>query len=116
METTDKKEAFEETLRSFYQVIKDCEASPGFTIPMIQNRTRTRVNGALFFAVFRGKVSEGMNFADNNARIVLRWGGIVYGGRRCSIFLFLNREIKRGFTAMDQWLVLCCSSMFMLVV
>jgi Fanconi anemia group J protein len=28
-------------------------------------------NGALFLAVCRGKVSEGMDFADNNARAVL---------------------------------------------
>ena len=29
------------------------------------------VNGALFIAIFRGKVSEGMDFADNNARAVI---------------------------------------------
>lgn len=29
------------------------------------------VTGALFLAVCRGKVSEGMDFADNNARAVI---------------------------------------------
>jgi len=29
------------------------------------------INGALFLAVCRGKVSEGLDFADNNARAVL---------------------------------------------
>ena len=29
------------------------------------------VTGGLFFAVCRGKVSEGMDFADNNARAVI---------------------------------------------
>ena len=28
-------------------------------------------DGALFFAVFRGKVSEGLDFADNHARAVI---------------------------------------------
>jgi len=29
------------------------------------------IDGALFLAVCRGKVSEGMDFADNNARAVI---------------------------------------------
>ena len=29
------------------------------------------ITGALFLAVCRGKVSEGMDFADNNARAVI---------------------------------------------
>lgn len=29
------------------------------------------IDGALFFAVCRGEVSEGMDFADNNARAVI---------------------------------------------
>ena len=33
-------------------------------------------NGALFLAVCRGKVSEGMDFADNNARAVITVGFI----------------------------------------
>jgi len=32
------------------------------------------VDGAIFFAVCRGKVSEGMDFADNNARAVITVG------------------------------------------
>ena len=32
---------------------------------------RGQHNGALFLAVCRGKVSEGLDFADNNARAVI---------------------------------------------
>ena len=31
----------------------------------------SEIDGALFIAVCRGKVSEGMDFADNNARAVI---------------------------------------------
>ena len=31
----------------------------------------SRCTGALFFAVYRGKVSEGLDFTDNNARAVI---------------------------------------------
>jgi hypothetical protein len=31
----------------------------------------TGVNGAVFLAVFRGKISEGMDFKDNYARAVI---------------------------------------------
>ena len=34
----------------------------------------SEIDGALFIAVCRGKVSEGMDFADNNARAVLTVG------------------------------------------
>jgi len=36
------------------------------------------VDGALFFAVCRGKVSEGMDFADNFARAVITVSGAVW--------------------------------------
>lgn len=35
------------------------------------NEDTSEIDGALFFAVCRGKVSEGMDFADNNARAVI---------------------------------------------
>ena len=34
-------------------------------------------SGALFFAVCRGKVSEGLDFADNNARAVITASSVV---------------------------------------
>ena len=42
----------------------DCEEGDGGYC--LQGKT-----GALFLAVVRGKVSEGMDFADNNARAVM---------------------------------------------
>ncbi|XP_022098655.1 Fanconi anemia group J protein homolog isoform X2 [Acanthaster planci] len=56
---------FDEHLREFYEVIKDCEKTD------IENQS---VTGAVFLAVCRGKVSEGMDFADNNARAVMTIG------------------------------------------
>jgi Fanconi anemia group J protein len=35
------------------------------------NDDDSEIDGALFFAVCRGKVSEGMDFADDNARAVI---------------------------------------------
>ena len=35
------------------------------------------VTGALFLAVCRGKVSEGLDFTDNNARAVITVGNIL---------------------------------------
>ncbi|XP_072043286.1 uncharacterized protein [Amphiura filiformis] len=60
----DKTE-FDEQLRDYYQLIKDCEET---------NIETQSVTGGLFFAVCRGKVSEGMDFADNNARAVITIG------------------------------------------
>lgn len=37
-------------------------------------RTVVNTNGALFLCVYRGKVSEGLNFADNFARAVIAVG------------------------------------------
>ena len=55
------------TNAEFDQLIKEYEqaAKPNF------KRTNQRSSGALFFAVFRGKVSEGLDFKDENARAVI---------------------------------------------
>ena len=56
-------------------------------------------DGALFFAVCRGKVSEGLDFADNNARAVITVRDHLI--RRCIFaffrlgFLFLILKISR---------------------
>ena len=39
-------------------------------------KTNKNITGALFMAVCRGKVSEGLDFADNNARAVITVSGI----------------------------------------
>lgn len=54
---------FEASIRHFYEVI---EATSKTTVGS--------VDGALFIAVCRGKVSEGLDFADNNARAVICLG------------------------------------------
>ncbi|PIK44583.1 putative Fanconi anemia group J protein-like [Apostichopus japonicus] len=59
------KKEFDEQLKEFYSTIEDFESSG------IEDRTMT---GVLFLAVCRGKVSEGMDFADNNARAVITVG------------------------------------------
>ena len=56
---TEKSE-FESILNTFYRAVEGGQ-KPGVT-------------GALFFAVARGKVSEGLDFSDNNARAVISLG------------------------------------------
>ena len=53
---------FEEAISHFYNVIETTTENSG------------QVDGALFIAVCRGKVSEGLDFADNNARAVICLG------------------------------------------
>ncbi|KAL9550370.1 hypothetical protein PS6_005585 [Mucor atramentarius] len=60
---SDKKE-FEGVLNTFYDQIDAVEAN-------IDEENR---DGALFFAVFRGKVSEGIDFSDNYCRAVVTLG------------------------------------------
>ncbi|XP_008555683.1 Fanconi anemia group J protein homolog [Microplitis demolitor] len=54
-----------EVMNEFRTVIKEC------TEGTIDDR---RITGALLFAVFRGKVAEGIDFSDNEARCVLTIG------------------------------------------
>lgn len=54
-------------------------------------RPKGTCNGALMIAVFRGKVSEGLDFADNKARAVLTIG-IPYAS-----FVDPNVQQKRAF-------------------
>lgn len=74
---------FEQLMRSYYKTISLCvkkksgpegsmnfeEESDGEGISVSK-----KVTGAIFFAVFRGKVSEGLDFADENARAVVSVG------------------------------------------
>ena len=54
----------ESEMKKFYDVIEETTRSTS-------GLTSTGQNGAIFFAVYRGKVSEGLDFADNNARTVI---------------------------------------------
>jgi Fanconi anemia group J protein len=55
---------FDKLLKNFYQVIKDCSGA---------SRTGG-VNGAILFAVYRGKISEGLDLKDDNCRAVIPIG------------------------------------------
>ncbi|KAI9023639.1 helicase C-terminal domain-containing protein [Phycomyces nitens] len=60
---SDKK-IFERSLKGFYDYIKSIES----------NGPDKQKDGAIYFAVFRGKVSEGIDFKDNNCRTVVTLG------------------------------------------
>lgn len=65
---TGPAEDFEKTIKHYYKTISDCKRSSTGTTSV---STRQNVTGAIFFAVYRGKVSEGLDFADENARAVI---------------------------------------------
>ena len=65
---------FEEAISHFYNVIETTTENSG------------QVDGALFIAVCRGKVSEGLDFADNNARAVICLGMVSHKMSLLTIF------------------------------
>ncbi|KAL0073826.1 hypothetical protein J3Q64DRAFT_1882960, partial [Phycomyces blakesleeanus] len=58
------KATFEKTLKDYYGYIKSIE----------EKGPNKGKDGAIYFAVFRGKVSEGIDFKDNNCRAVVTIG------------------------------------------
>ena len=58
---------FEEMVRSYYKTIDPSLDESGEST----SSSDEEIDGALMFAVCRGKVSEGMDFADNFARAVI---------------------------------------------
>lgn len=56
-----RSDQLDELLKNFYETIEETA----------DNTVGREVTGALFMAVCRGKVSEGLDFADKNARIVI---------------------------------------------
>lgn len=67
---------FELLMRRYYECIETCKNSvAGVAKTSTANRYfGARVTGALFFAVYRGKVSEGLDLADDNCRAVIPVG------------------------------------------
>ncbi|KAI9495389.1 helicase C-terminal domain-containing protein [Zychaea mexicana] len=59
------KDVFEQLMNNFYYYISDAETNQG---------KDGRKDGAILFAVYRGKVSEGIDFTDNNCRAVVALG------------------------------------------
>lgn len=62
-----------ETMEDYRKKIADCAAN--------SDRSSGGINGAILFAVFRGKVAEGIDFSDNEARCVITIG-IPYAVKR----------------------------------
>ncbi|XP_024528457.1 Fanconi anemia group J protein isoform X2 [Selaginella moellendorffii] len=65
---------FEDILKDFYKVIKGENVEPSRRKRILTPKNFTSAGGqtgAAFLAVCRGKVSEGINFSDENARIVV---------------------------------------------
>ncbi len=59
LEPKSAGEAFDEELEAYREAIRNTRNSS------------TTVKGAIFFAIFRGKISEGIDFSDDYARAVL---------------------------------------------
>lgn len=55
----------EELMTKYYAAIRKASAAPS------GQRRPGKPSGALFLAVYRGKISEGLDFSDNNARAVV---------------------------------------------
>lgn len=58
---------FASDMNNFYETVKKCEREG-------RGIGATGITGAIFFAVYRGKVSEGIDFSDNYARAVITLG------------------------------------------
>jgi fanconi anemia group J protein len=65
---SNSKIQFSDIINDFYNCIEDYENGRGE-----ENKT-----GGIFFAVFRGNVSEGIDFSDNKARLVINIGNLHY--------------------------------------
>ena len=65
----------DDVMREYYEAI-------------VVNQDANGLDGALFMAVCRGKVSEGLDFADNNARAVI-CVGIPFPNVRDSLVTFI---------------------------
>lgn len=72
--------------------------------------------GALFLAVCRGKVSEGLDFANNNARAVITVSGQCLTLNNCPLYDHINNIIVTAYVipiirislAMDPYVFIIC--------
>lgn len=60
---------FEAAIKQFYATIENTSSNASGS--HMTGHTTDHMTGALFLAVCRGKVSEGLDFADDNARAVI---------------------------------------------
>ncbi|KAJ7387230.1 Fanconi anemia group J protein [Desmophyllum pertusum] len=67
----DKSE-FDDIMHQFYHAVRTSEGEE--TSEQLDSDDESCIDGGLFLAVCRGKVSEGLDFADNNARAVITIG------------------------------------------
>ncbi|XP_060563904.1 Fanconi anemia group J protein homolog [Ruditapes philippinarum] len=100
------REDFDGMMKAFYEVVKGDLYNP-YLDEAECNDDDSEIDGALFFAVCRGKVSEGMDFADDNARAVITVG-IPYPSFK-DVQVKLKREyndkhkIDRGLLSGGDW-------------
>ncbi|KAI9316736.1 helicase C-terminal domain-containing protein [Dichotomocladium elegans] len=91
------KKLFERSLEEFYSCISLAEQK--------QAMPQDSMNGALLFAVYRGKVSEGIDFTDNNCRAVVALGIPYPNFKEVTIELkraYNDTRHKRGDQVMDS--------------
>eukprot|EP00035_Acanthoeca_spectabilis_P017391 m.362541 g.362541 ORF g.362541 m.362541 type:complete len:1056 (-) comp16651_c0_seq2:2355-5522(-) len=89
------KHDFETKLKKYYQAIK------------AHGNGKARHTGGLFLAVIRGKVSEGLDFADDNARAVISLGIPFPNARDQNVLMKKEYNTKwakqRGLMNGDRW-------------
>ncbi|CAK9823429.1 Fanconi anemia group J protein homolog [Anthophora retusa] len=82
-------------MKEYREVIEETSSGP-----------RGKINGALFLAVFRGKVAEGIDFKDDEARCVVTVG-IPYGVRKDPVIdmklKYNDMNVKRGLLRGSDW-------------
>ncbi|XP_050595699.1 Fanconi anemia group J protein homolog isoform X1 [Bombus affinis] len=75
-------------------------------IEQTSDKQRGKITGALFLAVFRGKVAEGIDFKDNEARCVITVG-IPYAVRKDPVIdmklSYNDMNVKRGLLKGSEW-------------
>ncbi|CDS02763.1 hypothetical protein LRAMOSA00167 [Lichtheimia ramosa] len=94
------KKAFEVLLSQYYSCISQVEG--------LRELPEEGKNGALMFAVYRGKVSEGIDFTDNNCRAVVTLGIPFPNYKDLQIELkrdYNNARYKKGDQVLDgtEW-------------
>ncbi|XP_065663878.1 Fanconi anemia group J protein homolog isoform X6 [Hydra vulgaris] len=87
----NEKKVFDETLKQFYECV---------------TTDNGKINGALLLAVCRGKVSEGLDFSDDNARAVVAVGIPFPNVKDLSVTLkrkYNDLYISKGLLSGNNW-------------